>query len=202
MNPHPVVKDFDVIEELVFRFLSGGEVFVMHQFVFQNAEETFADRVVPTVGFPAHALLTAPRLKTFSERRTRVLTAAITMDKRRDRPASSALPLDEGRFDELSLKAGGNCPAHHQTREEVEEHHEVEPPLVRPDVGDVRASRPRPDARPRKLRANTFSATGKPCRESVVRLDFLTLFALIPCSFISLETRLWLTASPSRRNPR
>src|SRR5947209_2954518 len=102
MNPHPVVEDFDVVEQLVTRFLSRGEVFVMHQLIFQNAEETFADRVIPAVPLAAHALRATSCHELFSERRACILTAAITMHERRDRPASSALPLDEGRFDELS----------------------------------------------------------------------------------------------------
>ena len=39
MNPHPIVKDFDVIEDFVLRFLSGGEAFVMHQLVLQDAKK-------------------------------------------------------------------------------------------------------------------------------------------------------------------
>jgi hypothetical protein len=52
------------------------------------------------------------------------------------------------------------------------------------------------------LRPRTLSATGKLWHESVVRLNALNRFALRPFSRLSRSTRLWLTASPSRRNLR
>jgi hypothetical protein len=122
MNSHSVIKDFDVVEQLVTRCLSRGEVFVMHQLIFQSAEETFAARVIPTIALAAHALRATP------------------------------------------------------------------------GMSDVQTSSGR---RALKLRASTFSATAREWCESVVRTNFLTRFTLMPCSRLSLATRLWLTRAPA-----
>ena len=65
MNPHPVVKDFDVVQQSVLRLPSGREALVVNHLTLQVAEETFRHRLVPTVAFAAHALRAAPRPRAF-----------------------------------------------------------------------------------------------------------------------------------------
>ena len=62
MNPAAIVKDLDVVEELILRFLSGCKALVVNHLTFQVTEdqvteETFAHRIISTVTFTTHTLL-------------------------------------------------------------------------------------------------------------------------------------------------
>ena len=51
-----------------------------------------------------------------------------------------------------------------------------------------------------KSRPKTFSATGRPCEEVVVALNFRFVFDRKPCCFISLATVLTQQGSPAATN--
>ena len=146
-----VVEDFDVLEEFILRLLSGSEAFVMNHLTLQDGEETFCHRVIPAVALATHALPAAPRRQAFSERCAGVLAAAITMDERRDGPPAPSLPLHERLLDEPGLQALRDRPPDDEPRIQIEEHHEVEPAFLSPDVRDVRT--------PNRVRARRFEVT-------------------------------------------
>lgn len=55
MTPSPIVKDFDVIEDISPGKIPGFVDALADAFLFQAAEERFGDRIIPAVAAPAHA---------------------------------------------------------------------------------------------------------------------------------------------------
>ncbi len=51
----PIVEHLDVFEDVLFGFVSGGIVPLVHELTLERPEETFDVRVVPAVAFAAHA---------------------------------------------------------------------------------------------------------------------------------------------------
>lgn len=139
MNPHPVVKDINAIEQFVRRFLSGRKVFVMNHLALQDAKEAFRHRIVPTVALAAHTLRAAPRHALFSEGCADVLATAITMDERRDAPCAPSLPLEKRPLDESDLKTLRDRPPDDEPRVQIKKDDQVEPSFRSPEVGDVRS---------------------------------------------------------------
>lgn len=82
MYPAAIVKDLDVVEQLICCLSPRLEAFVMNRLTLQVAKETFAHGVVPTVAFAAHALTAVPRGESFAENCARLFAAAITVDGR------------------------------------------------------------------------------------------------------------------------
>lgn len=101
-----VVEDFDVIEQFVFRFLSGREPFVLNHFTLQVAEETFRHRILPTVTCAAHALPATSGGKPLAQCRARILAAAITLEQWPDDATSaSGLPWPKRLLDKFDGEA-------------------------------------------------------------------------------------------------
>ena len=114
MNPHPVVKDLNVIEQLVLCFLPRRKLLVMDHFILEETEETFRHGIILTVAFAAHALRAAPRRQPLSERGARVLAPTIRMNQRRDGAPAPDLPLQKCLLDEPDLQTLRDRPADHQ----------------------------------------------------------------------------------------
>ncbi len=51
MNAAPVIENFDVIEDFVFRLLSGAKAFVVDELILQDTKETLSYRIVES-SFP------------------------------------------------------------------------------------------------------------------------------------------------------
>jgi hypothetical protein len=56
---NPVVEDFNVLRDLAFGLLPGGEAAMMHQFGLQGAPTAFHWGIVPTVTLATHGGLHA-----------------------------------------------------------------------------------------------------------------------------------------------
>lgn len=67
MNPTAIVKDLNVIEELIFSFLPRLEAFVVNEFILQNAEETFRHCVVESSCLSGSCSADIPKRRAVSE---------------------------------------------------------------------------------------------------------------------------------------
>lgn len=56
---NPVVKNFDVLGNLTYGFVTRGEAAMMNQFGFERPPATFHRRVIPAVPFVTHGDLHA-----------------------------------------------------------------------------------------------------------------------------------------------
>ena len=86
----PIVKDFDVREEIGNRFVPRFVARAVYAFVLQAVEETFARSVVPAISFPAHRADHSVLGQLLLKRMTSVLAAPIgvvnvSISRRRDR---------------------------------------------------------------------------------------------------------------------
>lgn len=79
MLPLPVIEDFDVLEDLLFRLLPGLETAVMNQFRLERVEEPLGRRVIATVAFATHAADVALVLQQRLEPVGSVLAAAVSV---------------------------------------------------------------------------------------------------------------------------
>lgn len=76
--------------------------------------------------------------------------------------------------------AFGHRPADNQTRIQVDHHRQVQPALIGPLIGYI-ADSLLVRHRSVEVLANTVGATGKPCFDFVVALNFFATLARTPC---------------------
>src|SRR5688500_1862140 len=132
-----IVPDFDEREELAARDLATREHAVDQQFFGECGKEALGDRVVPAIPHATHARGEVGR----SEQRligpARVLDAAIGMMEAPARAAMREGHAERGER-QLLIDARAERPAHHASRRQIENDGEVEPPLARGDVSEIR----------------------------------------------------------------
>lgn len=136
MSAFTIVPGFDVIENRVARH-SSAFPYRITEFGFHRSEKAFNGRIIPAFSFTAHALLDVVGLKQCAILYTRILAAAIGMEKQ----SCSRAPIPQRRLecvdDEASIHRDFHGPADHAPRKEIEHNREVEPTLSRLHVGDI-----------------------------------------------------------------
>src|SRR5207249_2638938 len=110
---------------------------LVREFDLERREETLRDRVVPAVAAPAHAQDNAVSVEHGAVVAACVLTPAVGMMHE----PGVGLAVGQGhrqRLDgELPRDPVAQCPANNAAREQVQDDHEVQPALARPEVRDV-----------------------------------------------------------------
>ncbi len=133
----PVVKHLDVIEQIGRGRDTGLVARAMHPFVLQAVEEAFCRRVVPAVSLSAHGADHAKLRELVLEDMTCVLTAPVrVMDQTRCR--SSAKPCHRQRVGhDVRSHPRLDRPAYDFPVEQIEHDRQVQPALLRPNVGQI-----------------------------------------------------------------
>jgi len=104
VEPHPVVKDFDPVEDGSVGLGPRGEVPTMDQFAFQGAPEAFHGGVVVTVGAAVHAANRSGLGQRLPVSLTSVLNAPVGVMQQPRRPMR-VVGLNRLRLDEYPIEA-------------------------------------------------------------------------------------------------
>lgn len=132
-----VIKAVDVFEEGDFDLSAGLPVSAPDQFGLQRLEEAFNGRVVVAIALAAHRNLNSVLAQQFLvivgtvlRSAIRVMNAAWWWPSDRDRHV-------QGSQGESLLHAIADRPTDDAPGEKVNDHSQINPPLPRPDIGDV-----------------------------------------------------------------
>src|SRR5919106_1431154 len=132
-----VVEPLDVVEQLADRLLARPVLAVVLQLGLQRAEEALSHGVVVAVATATHARLKTPARQLLLIAGARVLATAIAVVQQAQ--LGPALPQSHRQSSSRQLRrqALAHRPAHHAPRAQIQQHRQIQPPLRRPDVGDV-----------------------------------------------------------------
>jgi hypothetical protein len=134
--PHSIVEGIDVVGHIGDRQLSALVDLFLDPLFLQAAEEGLGDGIVPAVALSAHTRLEAIRATESAPRVAAVLGALIGVNQRTAR--SAAPHRHQHRIEhELAVNRGAGSPPYDHAREQIHDDGQVEPALLRPDVGDV-----------------------------------------------------------------
>ena len=189
MPPFRIVKVIDVVRDLdAGQF--GCQIRVIEGHVaFEGAEERFRHGIVPTISPSAHAANDP-----IGFQRGLVFVAGIGAPSVRvvEEAKGESATLDGGlqcRQGQLRVIAAALGIAHHPTREEIQDHREIEPAHLRPNVGDITdPALVRPGHF--ELAVEQVGSTGSPWLESVVRQNLRRCLPTMPADCIRRATRL------------
>jgi hypothetical protein len=133
----PIVEAIDVVGHIVQGQLAVLVDMLLDPFLLQTAEEGLRDRIVPAVPLPAHARLQMMRAIEAPPDVAAELGTLIRMNHRAA-GTSPAHGHQHGVEDELAVNRRSRRPADDLAREQIQDDGQVEPPLPRPNVGDIR----------------------------------------------------------------
>ena len=139
VSPPAVVERFDVVEQISDGFVPCRVAGAMHQFILQAVQEALRWPVVPAVSLATHRADHAVFLELGLEAMTGVLTTPVRVMHQPQRRLPAEPSHGHSRLDR---------PADDFVIEEIEYHRQIEPALVRLDVGQ--AVRPHPFGRGRR----------------------------------------------------
>ena len=138
MESHTIVEDFNVFEDRRPTLRSGSIPLEIHLLGFEGIKKRFGHRIVVAIARATHALDEAPFLQLDSKGRAGILATAIRV---KDHPPSGLGALtrhSQGllyqRFGEIRL----HRPADNLSRKQIHDDTQIQPPLVRPDIRDIR----------------------------------------------------------------
>jgi hypothetical protein len=138
VSPLAIVEDLDVLEEfpagLLARLWPSSP---RKQLRLQRAEETLHNSVVPTVAAPTHAGSEPMPGEPLAITSGGVLAAAVTvMEETRTRLAMSK-GLIQGLERQFLGETVADRPADDSARAQIQQNSQIQPALLRPDIGDV-----------------------------------------------------------------
>jgi hypothetical protein len=113
MQSFPVVEDFDVLEQSHVQLVSCGPVFAVGELALDRSPQTFRDRIIPTVSFPAHRTDHVIITEVFLVVMTGVLTATIGVVDKSWRRVPSGDGIVESGEAQLITHVGRGGPADH-----------------------------------------------------------------------------------------
>ena len=132
-----VVESVDVFEEGGFDLSAGLPVAPPDQFSLQRLEEAFDGRIVIAVAFPAHRNLEPVLAQQLLIVVGTVLRSAIcVVDAAGWRPSNCDRHVQCPER-QILLHAVADGPADHSARKQINDYSQINPPLPRPDIGDV-----------------------------------------------------------------
>ncbi len=135
----PVVKHFDVVEQIGDGCGAGCVARAVYPFVLQAVKEALRRRIVPAVSLAAHRANHAVQGEFVLQQLARVLAASIrVMDEPRRWP--SAEPCHRQRIGhDVGRHARLDRPAHDLAVEEIQNDRQVQPAFIGPDVREIGA---------------------------------------------------------------
>src|SRR5712692_480252 len=137
VTTHPIVEHFDVLEDFLPRFFTREVTPMMDQFLLECAEEALHAGVVPTVALATHRTFDAVLPQDLLVARSGVLAAPVRVMQESGAGLAAPQRHRECLLGEIDREPLPHRPADDLAGKEVEHHGEIEPALVRPDVGDV-----------------------------------------------------------------
>ena len=119
MNPFRIVKPFDVVRDASGCLFMGFIGFVVNFFYLEALEEAFHGRVVVTIPFSTHTLLTSTLLQPRSKSQAGILRSAIGVNDQTASRLSQGKGLIESCQGELSIDLFAGSPANDSSRAQV-----------------------------------------------------------------------------------
>ena len=141
MTTSGVIEHFDVVEDIAAGILPGGIGFTADALTFEQLEETLCDSVVMAVAPSAHAGLQFVALEEVLPLSASELAALVGMNQHRLAGPAPPNGHQQRIQSQLGVDAVAHGPTHHLTREQVNNHRQVQPAFVSADVGNVRHPR-------------------------------------------------------------
>ena len=137
MGALPIVKDFNVFEEGLPRFLSGMKIMAMDQFCFQRGDETLHRRIVPAIAFAAHRATDAILAQQATIGPACILAAPIRMVHQPGRGAPLTQRHMQGGLGQFLFHTPSHRPADHASSIQIQHHGQIQPALSSRDVGEI-----------------------------------------------------------------
>lgn len=137
MAPLWVVEHLDVVEDIGLGIGSRGVGLAAHALALEQLEEALDHRVVVAVAAPAHAADQLVGLQELLPFFAGELTALVRVQQNRRFGLAAPQRHDQRAQHQIGVDARAHAPADDLAREQVQHHGQVQPALVRADVGDV-----------------------------------------------------------------
>ena len=137
MQPLAIIEPFNKREDLSARLIPGVIGLMMHQFIFQRAEEAFRHRIIITVALPAHARCHAEGGEPPLIGQAAVLGTLIGVMNEARSNASLAHRHGESLQRQVLVGLRTHGPADHPSRIQIQEHRHIEPADSRRDMGEI-----------------------------------------------------------------
>src|SRR5690606_471617 len=137
VSPLRVVEHLDVIEDIGPGLLPGGIDAAPDSLSFEQLEEALGHGVVVAVTAPTHAGLEFVGLQEVTPVVAAELTALVAVDDDLILGAPAPDGGQQGVEHQIAVDATAHGPTHHGAGEEIQHHGQIQPSLVRADVGAV-----------------------------------------------------------------